>query len=136
LCPYLRAYNGIVVHVLSSDMNRWIAGATDKIYIHALAHRILVLRSTVLRGRRADACGASGLRTLFRLHFTLSFTNFHVFYFLPLIFFYPKILCQNISPSFLSQNLLMDFFWLLNFCLQKNFAPQLFFPKFIDLKIF
>ena len=76
----------------------------------ASASAILVLRSTACHGRRADARGASGLRTLFRLHFTLFFTNFHVFYFLPLIFFYPKILCQNISPSFLSQNLLMDFF--------------------------
>ena len=68
------------------------------------------LRNTGFAGRRADARGASGLRTLFRLHFTLSFSIFHVFYFLSLIFFYPKILCQNISPSFLSQNLLMDFF--------------------------
>jgi hypothetical protein len=97
--------------------------------VQPVQYAILVLRSTARRGRRADARGASGLRTLFRLHFTLSFTNFHVFYFLPLIFFYPKILCQNISPSFLSQNLLMDFFWLLNFCLQKKFCTPTFLSK-------
>jgi len=58
----------------------------------------------------------------------LSFTNFHVFYFLPLIFFYSKILCQNISPSFRSQNLLMDFlapkFLLAEKILHPNFSFQ------------
>ena len=89
----------------------------------------LVLRST----RAADARGASGPRTLFRLHFHLLFFLSCVLF---LTFFYSEILRQNIFFKFCISESFDGIFWLLNFCLQKNFAPQLFFSKFINLKIF
>ena len=89
---------------------------------------ILVLWSTARRGRRADARGASGLGTLFRLHFTLSFSNFHVFYFLPLIFFILKF-CVKIFLQVFYLRIFWLLFWLLNFCLQKKFCTPTFLSK-------
>ena len=67
---------------------------------------------------------------------TLMYSNFCLQIFCFFNFFILHFLWKHLSPISLSQNLLLGLFWLPIFFLYKNFAPRLFSPKFVDLKIF
>ena len=108
---------------------------------------ILILRSTP--AARAHGPGPLGRASSSGSNFTFSFLSiFYVFYiclqlFYVLFFvfnffltFLPEFLCGKFFSKFSISESFAELFWLLKFCLYKNFAPWLFFPKFIDHKIF
>ena len=117
---------------------------------------ILILRLTAPSGRRGvrvaygpgllDRASSSGSNFTFSFFYffmcSIFVFNFFMFYFLsstfflPFFTFLPEFLCEKVFSKFSISESFAELFWLLNLCLYKNFAPWLFFPKFIDHKIF